>query len=600
MLVERRRSAFTGELLVRVALAWLAVSALLLLTNLGNIRGLRFPDPDDVMRLVQVRDLLGGQAWFDVAQHRVDAVNGGVGMHWSRLVDIPIALVIAVLTPFLGAADAEIAALVAVPLITLGTAMLLAGRIAWRLLGAEETTMTAVVMALSVPLLFQMSPLRIDHHGWQIVLALSAMNGLMAREARTGGWIAGLSIAAWLSISIEGLPVAAAICGVAALRWLRNRNDRKWLIHTMQALATGSILFFALTRGIGDLATYCDAIGPVHIAMFCWGALVLSAVSAAEPMPKAGLLAGFAIAGGGAVGFYILSVPQCAAGGGFAELDPILREYWHSQIAEGMPLWRQDLDTALQIIALPLLGLFASTRLALRSHDWLRRWWTEYSLILAAAILVAVMVARAGALAATLAAVPLGWQLRDWLRTIRGMRRPGMRVLALAGVACALLPALPIMLMTIAMPVSASNAPVTGQPAVSQLSRSSQCDVAAARPALASLERGEIYAPLDIGPQLLLWSGHDVIATGHHRGQKGMKFVIETALGSSEAAKAALAARGTRYVALCPGLLEAGLYAAKAPQGFAARLVSDDVPEWLEPVAVEDASGLKLYRIAAR
>lgn len=119
MLVERRRSAFTGELLVRVALAWLAVSALLLLTNLGNISGLRFPDPDDVMRLVQVRDLLGGQAWFDVAQHRVDAVNGGVGMHWSRLVDIPIALVIAVLTPFLGAADAEIAALVAVPLMTL-------------------------------------------------------------------------------------------------------------------------------------------------------------------------------------------------------------------------------------------------------------------------------------------------------------------------------------------------------------------------------------------------------------------------------------------------------------------------------------------------
>ena len=50
----------------------------------------RFPDTDDVMRLVQVRDLLGGQGWFDLYQHRMNPPEGTL-MHWSRLVDAPLA-----------------------------------------------------------------------------------------------------------------------------------------------------------------------------------------------------------------------------------------------------------------------------------------------------------------------------------------------------------------------------------------------------------------------------------------------------------------------------------------------------------------------------
>ncbi|WFL78529.1 hypothetical protein P7228_05540 [Altererythrobacter arenosus] len=594
MLVERRRSAFTGDLLIRIGLAWIAVSALLLVTKLGAIRGLALPDPDDVMRLVQVRDLYAGQGWFDVTQHRVDAVSGGVGMHWSRLVDLPILAVIAALTPVLGQTWAEGVALVTVPLVTLGCAMLLAGRIAWRLLGEEETTMTVVVMALSVPLLFQMSPLRIDHHGWQVVLALAAVNGMMARNARAGAWVAGLSVAAWLTISIEGLPLAAALFAIAALRWWRNRCDKLWLAHMMKALATGSIALFAATRGLGDLVTYCDAIGPVHIGMFCWGALVLSATAASEPLPRAGLLLGFLIAGAGAVAFYVVSVPQCAAGGGFAGMDPLLEQYWHGQVAEGLPIWRQSIDVALQIAALPLLGLFASLRLALRSHDWLRRWWIEYTMILLAAFAVSLLVARAGAVAGALAAVPVGWQLREWLRSIRNMKRTEVRVLALAGVACALLPALPLMLLTTAMPVQASSAPIAAAP---KLQRSAACDVRASADALRTLPVGEFYAPLDLGPQLLLHTKHEVIATGHHRGQGGMVLVVETALGSSEAARQALRARGTEYVAICPGLNEAEIYANAAPHGFVAQLSQSDAPDWLEPVPLDSKSGLSVWRV---
>ena len=45
------------------------------------------------MRLVQVRDLLQGQGWFDVFLHRMNAPYG-LAMHWSRLVDGPLALLV--------------------------------------------------------------------------------------------------------------------------------------------------------------------------------------------------------------------------------------------------------------------------------------------------------------------------------------------------------------------------------------------------------------------------------------------------------------------------------------------------------------------------
>ena len=41
------------------------------------------------MRLVEVRDLIAGQGWFDLTQHRLDPP--GVSMHWSRVIDAPLA-----------------------------------------------------------------------------------------------------------------------------------------------------------------------------------------------------------------------------------------------------------------------------------------------------------------------------------------------------------------------------------------------------------------------------------------------------------------------------------------------------------------------------
>ena len=78
--------------LVPVLIAWVLAALILTLAMADNIATLRFVDPDDAMRLMEVRDWLAGQSWWDVAQHRFN--RGDFPMHWSRLVDIPLAAVL--------------------------------------------------------------------------------------------------------------------------------------------------------------------------------------------------------------------------------------------------------------------------------------------------------------------------------------------------------------------------------------------------------------------------------------------------------------------------------------------------------------------------
>jgi hypothetical protein len=51
---------------------------------------LRSSDTDDNLRMMQVRDLMRGQDWYDLRQYRLNPPFGA-DIHWSRLVDLPIA-----------------------------------------------------------------------------------------------------------------------------------------------------------------------------------------------------------------------------------------------------------------------------------------------------------------------------------------------------------------------------------------------------------------------------------------------------------------------------------------------------------------------------
>src|SRR5580765_58080 len=65
-------------------------------------------DTDDAVRLVSVRELIAGAPWFDTTLPRIGAPEPLVS-HWSRLIDLPLAAMIGVLSPLLGPDRAELA-----------------------------------------------------------------------------------------------------------------------------------------------------------------------------------------------------------------------------------------------------------------------------------------------------------------------------------------------------------------------------------------------------------------------------------------------------------------------------------------------------------
>jgi hypothetical protein len=140
-------------------------------------------DTDSAMRLVQVRDLLHGQGWFDTVQYRMNTPDG-LAMHWSRLVDAPLAMLMIVSEPF---------ALTAWPLLLLAAALLLLARIA-RALGGQAAMIVVLGLALlSTETHAVFAPGNIDHHGLQLVLMLGALLGVIERRPRLAAALVALA-----------------------------------------------------------------------------------------------------------------------------------------------------------------------------------------------------------------------------------------------------------------------------------------------------------------------------------------------------------------------------------------------------------------------
>ncbi|MDP3550200.1 MAG: hypothetical protein Q8R81_07375 [Novosphingobium sp.] len=569
-----------------VLAVWLLGAALMLFAGWGAFSPTHFLDGDDALRLQQVRDLLAGQGWFDLTQNRI-APPDGVPMHWTRIVDLPIATVIVLLRPLLGMAQAEVVAIVLVPLLTLLAAMALTARLAARQFGAKAGAIAALLVLTAVPASFRMMPLRIDHHGWQYVLALVALNGMASRSVRGGGAVAGLALALSLAISLESLPLAVIFAGVCALRLLR--GDDRWLVSYMASLALGGAGLFLLTRGLGDLADYCDALSPVHVAVLLWVAGVCAlALPRLRTRPPALGMAVLGIAGLGAVAIMGLRAPQCLSADAFGALDPLVKTVWLQSVVEGLPFWRQGLVLGATMVLLPALGLLACWRLwCMAQNRQARDFWVDTALLLAGATLVGLLVARASAVACLFAAVPAAWQIEEQIA-----RWSADRLLLRRLARVLLIVALFVPGALVGMAASAINPP---KPPSGKLIQT--CDFAALAPQIAAMPRATILSGLDIGPTLLVTSNHTVIATAHHRASAAMRDLIVAFLGPDHGARKIMAQRGATLVVVCPSGGESRVYRKLAPNGFMAHLVKGRAPDWLEPVPVDPQSGVKVWRV---
>ena len=232
---------------------------------------------DDAMRLVEVRDLINGQGWFDLSQHRLDPP--GVLMHWSRLVDLPLALSILALKPLIGIYDAEAVTLFLWPSLLFAGAIALIVAIA-RLMsnGSVVAQASAALLALlATPALIYFRPGAIDHHNVQIDLLLALIFfTLQVERSAIKGALAGLAASLSLGIGVEMLPVIAAtsIAVVGLFIWRGAPVGRQVAAFAMTLAASSLVLALALVPLSQFASPVCDTLGgPLlrsHGGRRCW------------------------------------------------------------------------------------------------------------------------------------------------------------------------------------------------------------------------------------------------------------------------------------------------------------------------------------------
>lgn len=574
-------------------LTWLGLVGMLIAAYLGRIASRDLFDPDDFMRLAQVRDLLGGQSWFDLSQHRLNP-PGGTPMHWSRLVDAPLALLIAGLTPLLGAHSAETVTMVLVPMLTLGCVLALAMRIAVRFFARDVAVLCALGAVLVPATLIQLVPLRIDHHGWQIAsVLLAAASPLLVRSANRAAALAGLAMALGLTISLEPLPLAAAFGAVFAWSWLRDPAGDQRLAWYMSAFAAGLALLFLITRGPQALQPWCDVIAPAHIALFAVLSLGIALASAFAPPRPTYAVAALALSTLAGLATFANLAPACI-GAPLGQMDPLVYGYWYRNISEGMPLWHQTPGTAAASAVPALLALGALLSLWRKAGPEDKAFLREYLVLFCAALLTGLMVWRSMAFAGALGGLGLGWLINRVLTWARqdsaDDRRHGLpwRYLSLfaAAAACG------AVLLWPAAPETSQDKPVarlTGG--------SSGCDLPRSTALLDRLPRQTIFAPLDIGPQILVNSHHAVVASSHHRANLAIRDVMSAFLADQAKAQPIVVRHGATLLVYCEDVTEAANYAHDAPGGLMADLKAGRVPAWLEPVNVGAPPAFRVYRV---
>lgn len=571
-------AAFRFPLWAAIALA-LAGAILTTLPLAAAIWGVgEFFDSDDAMRAVEIRDLLNGQNWFDMIARRVDPPDGLL-MHWSRVVDAPLAALDWSFRIFLTPEAAERATRLVVPFAYLGALFMLA---AWnaRILGGRAIPIAAVWLTfLTAPMFVQFSPGRIDHHAPQIVLLTATLGlftlGLDRAKARAMAFAAA-TMALSLAISLENLPFFAALLAVLPVFFVIEGAGAKT---RLAWFALGALIFFPLCFAATVApsrygVSTCDAFSAVHLRAVLVGAAGLAAlallVSRLETPSRR--IIGVALAAAAVLATILFSAPHCL-GDPLGGLDPLLRDLWLSHVTEAKPLTAFDFETLLSTALPVVLGLSAALVFAWRGRGAERWQWAATSAAILAGLAIAAWQVRAFTSVTPLAMTPLACAAVALADRIAGsysglLRRSFVAVICLA-----------------VSPIGLTLALHSEHEAPRRPRRA--CLEAKAFASLAALAPARIVAPIDMGAHLLAFTPHSVFAAPYHRDNHGNRLAVDAFLAPPQEAEGLLREAHADLVLWCAGGETASELVERAPSGFAAALANGDIPPWLAKIPLE-------------
>ncbi|MGP8232902.1 MAG: hypothetical protein ACLQL2_09590 [Methylovirgula sp.] len=583
--------------------AWLLVviasgfSAVLSASSIASVwQKNTFFDSDDAMQLVEVRGLLNGQNWFDLTAARLDPPQG-VFMHWSRLIDAPLALLIRLFELFMPATDAERLTRILFPLILLTLLYVAVARLARQLMGAQGVLPALLLALLSCSVFGQFQPGHITHSASQVVLLVFMLWSFVAavdfhkserdlgeKPASTfshpalapsraySAALAGVLAAVSLAISLEDLPFIATLATSAVLLWVARGEDlRKPLLAFGLGLGLALPLVFFATIGPARWSdNACDAFSRAYLIPGLAGAGVLTLLGLFAPRLRSWpsrLVAAFA-AGGAVLVAVALTRPGCFLDP-YAGIDPLLREIWLKHVEEAQPLARfaASRPTVAVVLAMPVvLGLAATLVAIWREHGLTRMRWIVVAAMTGAGFLLVFWQIRLIAFACPLALLGSAWvivRFKDYLQTTRWREAASLAFLLVVPFSS--------LGWALAVPGTSGGA----------LDTRKGCLATSAFAPLAQLPPGLIAAPIDAGSHILALTPHSVLAAPYHRDNHGNLTVLDALLATPDRAHDILKNARVTYVVNCDGLGEFAALAAHRPKSFAAQIVTGTPPAWL-------------------
>lgn len=551
-------------------------------------------DNDDIMRLVQVRDWLAGQGWFDMQQYRILPPEG-VPMHWSRYIDAGIGGLLAGLETVFAPDVAERLTLVIWPSLLLAVLVAVVGRGTWRVLGPLASVMAMTVLLTWNPVAgvtFKIG--RIDHHNVQILMvSIIAFAMVWPGRPALRGAIAGAAAAGSLAVGLEMLPLILVVWVMLGLRAARAMDGAARFLAAfgVTLLVLAPLLMLGQTAPSEWYAPYCDELATPTLSLVSAGAaasiLPLALGGRLAPLPLAGLMLAVALAG------CWLAAPllvPCLSGP-YAALPVEVQEAISRQITEAQPglLFVSSRPLSyLAIVAPAAVSVIGSAVLWVRMRGSMTPQMRDavgQMLVIGAFGLLGTfaqmrMVLLAVPAVAFLSGFLLSRLIAAWKRT--GTRRASLAMIA----AMALVVVVEPLTITVSRMAQLTKADAAGMEAPSW---DNGCRDAASLAELDALPPGTVLTTSNLSVPLILLTHHDGVTAPYHRSAIGFWNEFFPFRDTANMSRA-LGESAIDYVAVC----RQSAYGKSL--GFAHDLLEGRAPAWLVPVLPE-AKALVVFRV---
>ena len=594
----------TGRLFLCGLLAAILFAAATYPSHWASLQSGRLFDVDSLMRLVEVRDLLDGRGWYDPVQARTTR-PGGVAMHWSRLVDGPVAGLIWLTRLFTGPQAAEQIGLALWPFAMLVAYFCLQARIAMRLAGRAALLPALVIAATAHWTTLNFLIGNIDHHNLAIVLVLGllALAPALATDRRAAA-AAGVIAVMVPAVAIDGVPYAAAFLLWVSLCWVFDPGRMRVTINTFfAAVAIAAAVFLILLAGPARIMeTACDAYSLPHASVLAAGGIgMLAAIRlvGAQGHPIRRLAATVPVAAF-ATAALALTGRDCF-GGPYHMITPELQALWLDLIIDAGSLVAVFGDAPVLYACLliaPLVALGAAVRFTWTAPREDRAdWWLILAMLAAGLATMAVQLRGlmfAGAFAVP-ACAALVTRLRPHDAGASASPGPG-RYAAWIG---AWLGSLAILHYDLVADSAGSGTMPRAVPAPRgeglEAIVDTDCMRASSHFELAAMAPAPVVSLPGLGVPVLLHTRHRIAAATFHRFGDDIVDMVHL---FAEADPDVFADRyAGALLAVCLTSRESRIYAAAAPSGLISRLMAGDPPAWLVPASVRRDTALRIYRI---